>query len=177
MKCLTENCERLPEEWKPVVGFPGYEISSYGRVKGKKGQIMTPTRQKSRKHYYWHVDLMSPFRNHNCKKLHRMVAEAFIPNPDNLPEVNHKDCNRDNNTIGNLEWASRKSNMEHASHNGRLLQGSKHRSAKFTEKQVIELREFKKNNPKVSSNSMAKMHGVNSGTMSRLLSNKQWRHL
>lgn len=52
------------------------------------------------------------------KSAHQLVAEAFIPNPDNLPEVNHKDSNRLNNNVSNLEWCSHSDNMKHAYHIG-----------------------------------------------------------
>lgn len=49
----------------------------------------------------------------DCKKVHRLVAQTFIPNPDNLPEVNHKDCNRKNNNVENLEWCSKSYNRQY----------------------------------------------------------------
>jgi hypothetical protein len=50
----------------------------------------------------------------SCKLVHRLVAETYIPNPHNLPEVNHKDCNKENNNVSNLEWVTSKQNGEHA---------------------------------------------------------------
>jgi len=100
------------EIWKPVVGYEGlYEVSSMGRVKSLKrntaiDRILKPHNTKK----YFQVCL--------CKNgiiayktVHRLVAEAFIPNPDNLPEVNHKDENKLNNEISNLEWISRIGNL------------------------------------------------------------------
>jgi len=54
------------------------------------------------------------------KYVHRLVAEAFIPNPDNLPQVNHKDFNKTNNFVDNLEWISRADNIQHSHDNGRM---------------------------------------------------------
>ena len=56
--------------------------------------------------------------NRSQYRVHRMVAEAFIPNPDNLPEVNHKDCNRANNCVDNLEWCTHKYNVQHSIDSG-----------------------------------------------------------
>lgn len=56
--------------------------------------------------------------NRSQYRVHRMVAEAFIPNPDNLPEVNHKDCNRANNCVTNLEWCTHKYNIQHSIDHG-----------------------------------------------------------
>ena len=54
------------------------------------------------------------------KYVHRLVAQAFIPNPSNLPQVNHKDFNKTNNHVGNLEWISRADNIQHSHDNGRM---------------------------------------------------------
>lgn len=102
------------EIWKPVVGYEGlYEVSSIGRVKSIKrntaiNRILKPHNTKK----YFQVCLC---KNGIIayKSVHRLVAEAFIPNPDNLPEVNHKDENKLNNEISNLEWISRSSNLKY----------------------------------------------------------------
>ena len=113
------------EVWKPVAGYEGsYEVSSFGRVRSlersefigpyirlRKGKIM---RQKLTKYGYLEVTL---FKNNkpSTKKVHRLVAEAFLPNPDNLPEVNHRDEDKTNNAVWNLEWCSSKYNMNYGS--------------------------------------------------------------
>ena len=76
-------------------------------------------------------------------KIHRAVAETFIPNPENKQQVNHKDGNKQNNTVLNLEWATPKENMEHASKTGLLhpLSGVDSNSAKFTKEDILYIRE------------------------------------
>lgn len=71
---------------------------------------------------------------------HRLVAEYFIDNPDNLPQVNHKDCDKSNNHVSNLEWISRKANIDHAHASGRMSARSDYGPIKIlTKEQVIDL--------------------------------------
>ena len=114
-KILSSDMEKVGcEVWKPISGYEGiYEISNCGNVRNSKNLILTPTdngkgymvvglkNKGSRKNYY----------------VHRLVACAFIPNEENLPEVNHKDFNRQNNHISNLEWITRKGNMQYSVEN------------------------------------------------------------
>lgn len=111
------------ELWKAVSGFEGiYEISSYGRVKSlsriiQKGNNTAFLKEKmlkpSMNERYCFVSLG---KNHNFRQysLHRLVASAFIPNPNNLPEVNHIDGNKQNNNVENLEWCDGSYNQLHA---------------------------------------------------------------
>ena len=110
------------EIWKSLPGAPVVEVSTFGRVRtldrvvpnGKhtqfvKGRVL---KQYNRKDGYLQVS----FRMNGkaiSKKVHRIIAEAFIPNPDNLPEVNHKDCNRANNNVENLEFCTRSYNRRY----------------------------------------------------------------
>lgn len=73
------------------------------------------------------------------KMVHRLVAEAFIPNPCNKPEVNHIDGNKKNNTVENLEWVTRSENAQHGHDIGLFPQGEKHHSTKLTSVDVIRI--------------------------------------
>lgn len=113
------------EIWRPVCGFEGlYEVSDQGRIKSLKrnttsgGIIKTHV---NRGYVYSHLCKNGKHRN---VKVHRAVAEAFIPNPDNKPEVNHKDENKSNNCVGNLEWATKKENANYGTKNERSAQKS-----------------------------------------------------
>lgn len=114
------------EEWRDIKGYEGYyQVSNKGRVRSLdrivnapekfggsrivKGQILAlPLRVG-----YPSIGL---FKNGKGEILyvHRIVAEAFIPNPENKPEVNHKDANRTNNNVENLEWVTHLENMQHS---------------------------------------------------------------
>lgn len=116
----------MNEEWRPVHGTDGdYMVSDQGRVmslKRKSPRIMPQTIQPSGrggKLTYYAVTLHMNNKAW-CRKVHRMVAEAFIPNPDNLPCINHKDGNKLNNHVSNLEWCTYQENMQHAVRTGLL---------------------------------------------------------
>lgn len=91
------------EIWKQIKGYEGlYEISSCGRVKNKKGTILKPSVTRTG---YPHLSLCKNGKTKSVS-VHRIVAEHFIPNPNNYPVINHKDENRQNNTVENLEWCT-----------------------------------------------------------------------
>lgn len=103
------------EIWKDVCGWEGvYQISSHGRLKSfkqiKEGKILSNTNKTGS---YLSVVLRSG-RNTKSTKMHRLVAENFIPNPENKPHVNHRDCNKQNNHVSNLEWVTPSENSRHA---------------------------------------------------------------
>ena len=111
----------MNEIWKPINGYEGkYEVSSFGRARSldryqqrtdyrsgkryqtfKAGKILKPIKCNSG---YMRVSIIEDATHRGMKLLHRMVAEAFIPNPDNLPEVNHKNEDKTDNRVENLEW-------------------------------------------------------------------------
>ena len=94
------------EEWKDIQGYEGmYQISSHGRVRSFK--YNKPKILKPQRHYKGYL-FITLHKNGISKKykIHRLVAQAFIPNPNNYPQVNHKDEIKHNNNINNLEWCT-----------------------------------------------------------------------
>lgn len=102
--------------WKDVPGYEGlYQVSNTGLVKGQRGQILSPL---SSGNGYWKIQL---YNKEGRKKafIHRLVAMAFIPNPENKPYINHKDNNPSNNSVDNLEWCTPKENFDWMKKQGR----------------------------------------------------------
>ncbi len=105
------------EQWKVIKESISYEISSYGNVKSLKRKqpvILKPSHQKGG---YLKVCLWSK-KGLKTRQIHRLVAEAFIPKLNGKLFVNHKDCNKKNNHVENLEWCTVKENITHAILNG-----------------------------------------------------------
>lgn len=138
----------LVEIWKPVVGWEdSYMVSNFGRVKSLDRWIKTGRgglqfregvilKGKLDKDGYPHLGL---YKNGKCKffTIHRLVAQAFLPNPNNLPQVNHKDENKTNNCVDNLEWCNAKYNINYGTRNNRI--SNVQRNDKKKSKPVVQL--------------------------------------
>ncbi len=96
-------------EWHTLVVNPNYEVTKTGLVRNKETKHLLAL-QKIKG--YLRVELSRNGERHNYG-VHRLVAIQFIPNPENKPEVNHKDFNRCNNNVENLEWVTRQENSDH----------------------------------------------------------------
>ena len=160
-------------EWKKIPKF-NYEISDDGRVKflggwqkfGNQTQFI-PEREvktfpnKERGNYICVNLSRKKFR------VHRLVAEAFVPNPDNLPHINHKDGDKSNNRKENLEWTTI---LENNQHSHEVLKNNP--GGKFNEDIVKQIRETTG-----SSSELAKLFGCNRQTINHIKTRKTWRHL
>lgn len=135
------------EIWKPVRDFEDlYEVSNLARVRST--EITQERISKNGYFYIYHrrMKLLSYFTTNKGyiavhlykdskqfnKSLHRLVAEAFVPNPDNLPEINHKDENKANNLPSNLEWSSRSYNINYGTGNERRVRTTSHSIEQLT---------------------------------------------
>jgi hypothetical protein len=99
--------------WVRVEEFPQYEVNEYGQIR-RNGRIL---RDSDNGNGYRYIYFYCENKKYS-RGVHRIVAQAFIPNPDDLPQVNHKDCDKANNHVSNLEWCNPSFNMLHAHSNG-----------------------------------------------------------
>ena len=109
-------------------------------------------------------------------RVHRLVAETFIPNPNNLPEVNHKDGDKLNNNVKNLEWCTNLENMRHSVETGlRNIKGENNPSAKLTVKDVINIRkEYIPKSKEFGTVALARKYGVTNVMIGKIIRNECW---
>lgn len=167
------------EIWKDVIDYEGvYLVSNFARVK----RIMSrknPTCDIMNNIYhpsgYVHISLTNNGKGRNFK-LHRLVAMAFIPNPENKPQVNHIDGNKLNNLPSNLEWNTSKENINHAWNTGlsKPKNGEKSNFSKLTEKEILEIREL---GITVSPKEISVIYNVSVSYIRRVINRKRWVHI
>lgn len=125
--------EHINETWKSIDNFPNYQVSDQGRVRNiKTGKIFTGTRDAFG---YMHVRLINPDGGYTLKKVHRLVAETFLPNPEGKPIIDHIDGDKTRNSLDNLRWFtySENSRAYEDSHQGRSRVSTKSRKiAQYT---------------------------------------------
>lgn len=153
-----DTAEYENENWKDIEGFEGYyQVSNFGRVRGldrsiqstqnngctvkRRGKILN--RKKACGSGYIIHSLTKDNKSY-YRKPHRLVAEAFLPNPDNLPQVNHKDGNKINNRLENLEWCTAKYNTNHAVISGLKIakRGVENKRCRFTKEDIVNIKQM-----------------------------------
>lgn len=128
---MTYHKESLKEVWKDIEGYEGlYQVSSYGRVKSlakkltRRDGIDVNYKERVLKPYNCDggYQVVALYKNNDRTQVlvHRLVAQSFLDNPENKPEVNHIDFNTANNNLFNLEWTTRQENIRHSQRAGRF---------------------------------------------------------
>lgn len=141
--------------WLPVRNAYRYEVSSNGEV--RNASTKTKYKLSANNEGYLHVWILFDSGKYTCAKVHRLVAEAFIPNPDSLPLVHHKDGRRTENTADNLEWVSK------------LTHQNTH-TFKITPSQRDEI-SYLYSTGQYDSVHLAKMYGVSKGRVWQIINN------
>jgi DNA-directed DNA polymerase III PolC len=190
-KNLSIVCEN-DEYFKDVPGYEGYyKISNKGRlislprigVKNRKyGEIeISPYIDR---YGYKRVSIQNMQSGKKRFYVHRLVGIAFIENKNNLPCINHKDGNKLNNNVENLEWISVADNNRHAYKTGLnhfrkppITQGESHFNSKLNENIVKEMRQLKLENPDLSYRKIGAIYNIDGSTAHKIIINKSWKHV
>ncbi len=174
------------EIWKDIEHYNGvYQISNLGRVRSFNSTGSNSSRRKTpiimkniKDSKGYEVVNLSKNGSKKMKKIHRLIAKAFIPNPDRKEFVNHIDGNPSNNSICNLEWATSSENKKHGYDIGitKPVMGSKHGRSKLTESDVLTIRDLHKR--KIYSNiKIAEIFGISANYIGEIIRRDKWKHI
>src|ERR1051325_7562758 len=193
MILLSEWERSQIEFWKPIEGWAGYDVSNKGRIRsyrrqqalkgnGKRWASVILSEPHTRKPSpdgsgYFYIRLCGGIGKHGCPKIHKLVAAAFVSNPWDLPEVNHKTGLKSDNRAGNLEFVTRGQNIKHAHANGLIVapRGEAQPISKMTDAKVTEMRRRSANGEKTRT--LARAFGIHQKTAMSIVREQTWRHL
>ena len=164
-------------KWKTIENFQNYKISNYGQAESSKNKSKRILKSRINSGGYVYVNLCTGDGKYKSKMVHILVARAFIKNPKELPQVNHKDGHKINNFYNNLEWVTPKENALHASKMGLLKgrKGQKCNLAKLKEDDVVEIRKLRQNN--MSYNKIAQKFPVSRSNIIQICQRMIWKHI
>lgn len=172
------------EQWRQVGGYEEFlEVSNLGNVRTVARQIPLNGGLRyfksiqcklclKRNGYFQVAVRLGGKDKRKWFLVHRIVALAFIPNPENLPQINHKDGNKTNNTVSNLEWCNSSHNQNHAVKMGLCSNEESHYKAKLT---ASEVREIRASND--SSKVAGEKYGVDKSTVKAIRRFKTWKYV
>ena len=173
------DVQDLPHEiWRDVVGFEGlYRVSNMGRVKSLFNGDVKIRRAPLCNPGYFSVVLYKDNEVTHIR-IHVLVAQAFLPNPENKRYVNHRDGNKRNNRVDNLEWVTPLENAHHAINMGLTKSGCDHPRAKLNEEQVRYIREVCiPGDRKFGFGALARKFGVGVKAIARIYYNERYRNV
>jgi hypothetical protein len=157
------------EEWKQIENYPNFEISNRGRLKNlSKDKILNFNKPNS-SGYFIHVFNREGKRT--SKGIHWLVAKHFIPNPYNLPTVEHIDRDSTNNNVDNLKWASWQTQWANRDNK----KGESNKLSKLTEEQVREIIQL--GSKGTSQNAIANKFNISQPLVSKIIRGLSWKHL
>lgn len=173
----------MNEEWRPVIGFEdSYEVSNLGRVRSKTRMVkngktsMRLQEGNIRKTSITRLGYENVGMSKDCKEkkyyVHRLVAQAFIPNTEDKETVNHIDGVKTNNCVSNLEWATLKENIQHSFDINirKIATGSRNGNAKLSDEDVQYIRENSdKNGGTMTTVELRKKFNVHHSTISEII--------
>ena len=161
--------------WKDDVDYPEYYlVSDDGQIYSKRRKKLL-SQQRCKKGYMKISTSLNTVKIH--EKVHRMVAKSFIPNPDNKPFINHKDGNKANNHVSNLEWCTSSENIRHAYDTSlkKPMKGEDNPASKLTWEIVDFIRNnYKPRDKEFGGRPLSRKYGVDSSLIKRIIDNKAW---
>jgi len=168
------NSDEEQEQWRQTRGFSAYEVSTIGRVRKASNSRLCTVSTQTRG--YGFVSITRDDGVYKQVVVHKLVAEAFLPNPDRKPQVNHKDGIKKNNQLWNLEWATEQENAAHSVDTGLRHKGGRHWRAILTEDQVREIIDASATGS-LAVAEMAKRLKVTETAIRKIQSGASWKHI
>lgn len=183
----------MKEIWKTIPSFPLYEASTLGQVRSKEREVnnqpngnskrVIPVKVHSPKvksNGYLEVSLAYAPQKSRSRYVHRLVAETFITNPENKKYINHKDGDKNNNCIDNLEWCTASENLIHSfrvlGRTSNPPKGEKHSGAKVNKADVVYIR-FLREKRNYQLKEIAEMMDVHPSSVGKIARYESWKHI
>lgn len=178
----------IKEIWKDVEGYETlYQVSNLGNVKRLKGiRNYVDGRSYKYKEEIMNFDYSTPGYKRYCftknkktlkREVHRFLAIAFIPNPENKPQVNHINGIKTDNRVENLEWVTARENLMHATRTGLRRNARSHKihTCKINEFTILAIRRLHRINPEFNRSDVARKLNVNYNVIWKIITNRTWK--